>query len=287
MPRRSNLGRAIRPAGVLLAVAVLLVSCGPPETDPDALRRPDGAPLYRDGVYAASFSHTGPDGWLGFLRLRVRAGLIDEVCFNAVNVEEVRLTSDEAFTEHYLLETGVDLEGYLEDLAAQVLETQQAGMRIDPRSMTWAVRFDTLLRTALASARRGVTVDAEGMEYVATAGPYIASDAPDALGWRAELVLVYDAGGAVAGAFREIRRELDGSERLKRDDAGYQQRFSTASGVTTAEVTATLLEQLFAGESSGIDGVTGATLTSRRFVELVRRIEGHRRPVQLPRDLCR
>lgn len=287
MPRPSSFDQAIRPAVALLVIAVLSVSCGPPETDPDALRRPDGAPLYRDGVYAASFSHTGPDGWLGFLQLRVRAGLIDEVCFNAVNVDEVRLTSDQGFIEQYLLETGVDLKEYLEDLIAKVLETQQAGVRVDPRSMSWAVRFDTLLRMGLASARRGVTVDAAGMEYVATAGPYIASDAPDALGWRAELVLVYDAGGAVAGAFRETRRELDGSERLKRDDAGYQQRFDAASGVTTAEVTATLLDQLFAGGFANIDGVTGATLTTRRFIELARRIEEHRRAVRLSGNLCR
>ncbi len=287
MLRRSNSGRAARPAGALLAVAVLLLSCGPPETDPDALRRADGAPLYRDGVYAASFSHTGPDGWMGFLQLRVRAGLITEVCFNAVDVDGARITGDEAFIEQYALNTGVDLREYFEDLASRVLETQQARARIDPRSVTWAVRFDTLLRMALASARRGVTVDAAGVEYVATAGPYIASDAPDALGWRAELVLVYDAGGAVAGTFRETRRELDGSERLKRDDAGYQQRFDAASGVTTAEVAATLLGRLLAGGSSQVDGVTGATLTSRRFVELARRIEEQRRAARLPGDLCR
>ncbi len=286
MPRRSRLCVRARATAVALATGLLL-GCGPPETDPDALRRADGAPLYRDGVYAASFSHTGADGWRAFLQVRVRAGLIAEVCFDAVNAERVRLTNHEAYTEQYRLDTGVDLVAYLDDLAGQLLATQSSGPRISPRSVGWAARFETLSRMTLASARRGVTVDAAGMEYAATAGPYLASDEPDALGWRAELVLVYDAGGVVAGAFREVRRELDGTIRLKRDDRAYQQRFEAASGVTTDAVTATLMEQLLASQSHGIDGVAGATRTSRRFVELAARIDSRRQAAPLPGNLCR
>ena len=296
-PNRSAAGRGSAPlrvaALVLLAVAVL-VACGPPETEESALRTPGGEPLYRDGSYAAAFSHTGPDGWRPFMLVRVRAGLIERVCFDAVNAEGVRVLDHEAYLERYRLETGLRLAELVEELRAELLEQQRVPLhaRTDPAESRpnadpWAIAFDQLAGRTLAAAEVGLTMDAAGIDVIPTAGPYRASDEPDELGWRAELVLVYDGDGVSAAVYREVRRELDGSERAKRDDEVYQERFEAARGVTTAGAADALIGQLLAGETSGLDAVTGATLLSARFIALLNRIESSRVEAPLPNRLCR
>ena len=271
---------------VLVAAVALLAACAPPETDPNALRADDGTPLYRDGIYAASYSHAGPEGWRPFLRIRVRAGLIDEICFDAVNSAGRRLTDAERFLEEYRLASGVVLTATIDDLRRQILETQLPPPRTGPRPVEWAAAFDVLLRTAIGAARVGITVNAAGIEQVPTAGPYVATDAPDELGWRAELVLVYDGDGVAAGSYREVRTERDGTTRVKRDDSRYQEQFRAMFGVTSDLVASTLVDQLLEAGSARIDGVAGATLSTRRFVELATSIASIRRPVPLPSQLC-
>jgi len=271
----------------------MVISCGAPETDPDALRGPDGTPLYRDGRYAASFSHTNPDGWRSFVSVRVRAGLVQEVCFDAVDSDAGRLLADERYLEQYRLDTGVDLARTLDALTAQLLDRQvlpptaTAGV-IGLPSAEWTYEFVVLVRAALRSARFGVTMDAAGIERLPSWGPYVATDAPDELGWRAELVLVYDSDGAVAAGYREIRTELDGSVRVKSQDAVYQALFEEATGRTSDAVIAGLIGRLLgAPDADDVDAVSGATLTATRFDALVARVERRRMEAPLPGRLCR
>lgn len=271
----------------LLGVIAILAACGPPETDPGALRRQDGTALYRDGVYAAAYTHTNPDGWRPFLQIRVRAGVVDQVCFGAVNAAGRRLLDDEHYLEQLRLETGVVLADQLATITGRLLERQLPAPAIDPGAAGWGASFETLARAVLTSARHGMTVHAVGPELIPAPGPYVASDAPDALGWRAELVVVYDRDGAVAAAYREVRTDPDGSTRQKALDERYQARFEAVTGHTTALVTAALVEQLLSGGPSSVDGVTGATVTSRRFSELASRIDTRRVAVPLPGRLCR
>ncbi len=271
----------------MLSILLLLASCGPPETHPEARRREDGSPLYRDGTYSASYSHTGPEGWRPYLQLRVRAGMIDQACFGAVSSSHARLLDDERYIEQYRLDTGVDLASLHGSVTAQLLATQRPLPAIGAGTVPWATAFEMLTRAALRSAGRGITVDAAGVEQVSSVGPYVAADAPDALGWRAELVLAYDRDSVVAGAYREYRIDSDGSERQKRDDVGLQERFESAMGLTSDHVGAALIDQLIAAGSPRIDGVSGATLSTNRFIALASRIESQRRAAELPRRLCR
>ncbi|MFW6312940.1 MAG: hypothetical protein ACOC2N_03565 [Spirochaetota bacterium] len=272
---------------VLATLAVLaLAACGPPETDPNALRAPDGEPLYRDGTYAASFSHAGPDGWRPFLEIRVRAGLVDDVCFDAVDARGVRLTEDEHFLESHRLDTGVFLPDVIGAFRAGLTETQRVPLSADPAAVEWSVQFEVLAREVLESAAFGVTVDAAGIEQIATAGPYLATDAPDELGWRAELVLVFNGDGIAAAAYREVRTELDGSTRMKRDDQRYQELFGSTIGLDSQLVAATLSDQLLSAGTVEIDGVSGATMSTSRFVALAAKILEHRAPGALPNRLC-
>ncbi len=278
--------RAFSGLGVL-SMLVVLASCGPPETHPDALRRDDGAPVYRDGTYAVSYSHIGPEGWRPYLQIRVRGGLIDQACFGAVNRSEARLLDDERYLEQYRLDTGVDVVSLHRGLTDQLLARQLPAPTIGYGTVPWATAFEVLTRAALRSAGRGITTDSAGVELVSSVGPHVAADAPDALGWRAELVVAYDRDRVVAGSYREYRIEWDGSVREKRDDVGLQQRYEAASGLTTGDVAATLIAELVATGSARVDGVSGATLSTNRFAALAARIESERRAAALPRRLCR
>ncbi|MFW5686295.1 MAG: hypothetical protein ACOC0O_06550 [Spirochaetota bacterium] len=321
MPRHSELALRGRTAlrVLTLAVVVLLGACSAPETDPDALRAPDGTPLYRDGRYAASFSHTDPEGWRAFVLVRVRAGLIQEICFDAVDAAGERLLDDERYLESYRLETGVELEPTIDRLIATMLDRQQPPLAIEPSpqapmALDWPQGFAVLARAALEAARVGLTLDAAGIEQVPTAGPYVATDLPDELGWRGELVLVYDADGVAAASYRELRAQADGSERVKAEDESYQARYLEAHDLTSSVVSETLIGRLLGGSDeaeppltedggdgvseeagaapstaapTGTDAVSGATVTSARFAALVARIESRRVEAPLPSRLCR
>lgn len=279
--------RSSRATIVALLASLFVAACGPPETDPDALRAADGTPRYRDGEYAAAFSHTDPEGWRPFLRLRVRAGLVEEICFDAVRESGQRLLEAEGYLESYRLETGTVLPDLVAELAASVLERQAPPPPADPGSVGWSAAFAMLVDRALEAARFGVTVGAAGIEMVSAAGPYLATDAPDELGWRAELVVVYDGNGIAAASYSEVRREADGSERMKRDDEAYQERFASVAGTTSAAVAAELERRLIDSDSPAVDVVSGATVTSARFRALAERIDTVRRAVPLPNRLCR
>lgn len=287
MRRRSDARYgAMMPAVLVVAVALLLSACPPPEIDPDARRDSSGEALYHDGLYAAAFSHTGPEGWRPFVQVRVHAGLIQEVCINAVNSEGARLRDHERYLEQYRLDTGIDLETLFSRFVDEVLERQRPSPGVVPGGEEWAVAFELLVRQALEAATYGITVDAAGIEGIPTAGPFVARDAPDELGWRGELVLVYDKNGVGAGSYREVREELDGTTRDKRDDANYQDTFTEASGTTSATVADALIEQLLAAGSPDIDGVSGATVSSARFIRLATEIEHRRVAAALPNRFC-
>lgn len=286
MLRRSS--RVVERALAVAALAALvLAACGPPETDDDALRTEGGDPLYRDGTYAAAFSHTDPEGWRPVLQVRVRAGLIDRVCFDAVRVDGTRLRDDEAYLERFRLEHGVELLAMIDASIERLIAVQRAPTGAEARTLAWSATFEVLAREALDAARFGLTVEAAGVEQIATQGPYRAFDSPDELGWRAELILTYDDDGIAAASYRETRRELDGTRRDKASDADYQARFRAARGVTTDDVVAALVGQLLAADGAAIDGVSGATLTSTRFRALARAINENRVAAELPTRLCR
>ena len=291
MPRPSDSdprSAFLRAVALFAVAALLLTSCGPPEIDPNARLDADGQPVHNDGLYAAASSHTGPEGWRAFLQVRVHAGLIESICFDAVDASGVRLWDDDRYLEEYRLETGVDLEAHAGRWVEELLDRQAPPPLPEPEARAWAAVFDLLAREALDAAESGITVDAAGIAIVPTAGPYFATDLPDELGWRAELVLVYGPDGVVAGSYREVRRELDGSLRVKRDDADYQALFAEVSGTTSGLVEDQLIEQLVdAGFPAGVDGVSGASLSSARFTALAARIEDGRAEAPLPNRLCR
>ena len=280
--RRRSRPRVTRLFATLMLVVVVLISCAPPETDPGALRLPDDTPLYADGTFRAAFSHTDPHGWRAFLSVRVRAGLIESVCFDAVDADGALLRSAEFYQERYRLATGVGLSDLFRGLEETVIERQASGFRVPVAALDWSVQFELLLRSALAAAA-GARAD---IVELVTAGPYRAADAPDRLGWRAELVTVYGGASVVGAAFIETREQNDGTRIVKRDTEAYQAQYRRYADTDTAGVVSELVQQLVRGDTT-VDSVSGATLTSARFIALSARIAALRRAAPLPRRWCR
>jgi major membrane immunogen (membrane-anchored lipoprotein) len=280
MPRHSSRTRAWRTGGLLLGFA-LLASCAPPEPDPAALRGGNGA-LYTDGEYITAFAVTAPDGWQPWLAMRVRAGLITELRFDALDAGGNLLSGDERYREQIRLETGVVLPSLISDLERGLLERQQLPMTVPAGGREWVARFAVLAGEALGQARAG----APGVSRVAVPGPYVAEDLSDELGWRVRLVMMFGADGPEAAYVEELRTGPEGSVTRKADDAEYTERYQALMGVTPAGVAEELAARLVpaAGEERRVapDAVSGATATSLRVASLAAEISDNRVNVALP-----
>ena len=290
MRRRSDRCR-VSAAACLAVIVAALTGCSPAETDPAALRNQDGHPRYIDGIYAAAMSHADADGWRAWVQVTVRAGLVTGACFNAADGSGALLLSDAsvalAYVERYRLATGVSLAEEIEALAARLIEHQDLPVSVEPDARDWSATWASLATAALQAATYGANVRSTGPATVTQPGPYVVADRPDRLGWSGELVVVYGAGEIAAASFRQIRVDGTGAVTVKDGDQAYARRWSEHGGLVPSDVSRALLGQLLEAQSSGVDGVAGATLTSDRFRALVREVEAARTRPALPARLCR
>ena len=290
------------PAAIALAVLAVLAGCAPSQPDPGALLSPSGAPVYTDGEYVAAYSATAANGWQPFLAIRVRAGLITTVRYDAMSAAGIPVTEAESFTEQLRLDTGVVLGALIAELESSLILRQGLPVPVPPlpvapkdgsaelAALEWVSWFAVLARSALAAAREGVP----GQVTVPMPGPYIATDRPDELGWSGRLVVFVSGERPVAASFEELRTGADGSTTSKVDDTSYAQRYAARFELTPATVAAELTGQLIGvkaedadvgGDTAGwtpVDGVSGATGTTDRFNALAAWIAASRRSVALP-----
>lgn len=278
-------------AGVVLVLA-LPVACTPSEPAEGALLTASGAAVYADGTYLVSYSHTGTDGWQPFLHLRVRAGLITDVCYGAVRSDGMLVRDDENYVERFRLNGGADLVGLLDQLEAGLIARQQSPLelpvvRMDER-VSWTSSFAVLADAALQLARAG---DADFAEIPAP-GPYIQVDQPDELGWQARLIVIFGEAGVAAASFEESRIGADGTVMMKADDPVSAEAYERVMELSPAGVATELARQLVQGgvteidERIVLDGITGATGTTDRFQILANRILTARISVPLPNKFC-
>ncbi len=278
-------------AGAVL-VLTLLVACTPTEPAEGALLSAAGVTVYADGTYLVSYSHTGTDGWQPFLQLRIRAGLITEVCYGAVGADGMLVRDDENYNERFRLKTGAELPALLDQLAAGLVARQQLPLEIpavglDER-IAWSNFFGVLADAALGLARTGDATTA----VIPAAGPYVGHDQPDELGWEGRMVIIFEGAGVAAASFEERRIGVDGTESVKAGDPVSTEAYERVLGLTPAGVAAELTRQFVldgvseTGERINLDGVTGATGTTDRFQVLADRILATRISVPLPNKFC-
>jgi len=288
MARRTD----IHLSAVVVLLLVLLAACAPTEPAEGALLDTAGEAIYTDGTYVVSYSHTGTDGWQPFLQVRVRAGLITETCFGAVNADELLVRDDENYRERFRLRTGTDLVPILDTLETTLIAEQQLPLRLPANSqedrVAWSGSFTALADTALQLARVGDATTA----VIPAAGPYVGHDHPDELGWEARMVIIFDEVGIATASFEERRIGSDGTVTVKAGDPVFAEAYERVLGLTPAGVAAELSSQFVqggapeAGEKTILDGITGATGTTDRFQILADRILATRISVPLPNKLC-
>ena len=261
----------------MLAIAVVLIGCDGVRPDPDA--------EFRDGRYVAAYAHTRADGWRPFLELRVRAGLLHTICFDAIAPNGTRLMQSDRKLEEYRLATGVDLPPYIQGQIDAVIAAQDLRISADPQALEWSLALFDLLRQVIPAARVGLTVEAAGVASVPTNEPYLAADLPDELGWRAELVVVYYDQAVAAVDYAELREQSDGSAIRKRDQPDIQADYERLLGLTSASVAQSFSSGLVVGDVP--DAVAGATISLGRFTRLTAAIEASLIAADLPDRPCR
>jgi major membrane immunogen (membrane-anchored lipoprotein) len=290
--RRPRLYRcAVIPA--LVAVA-LIGGCAPGEPDPAALRDEDGAALYADGTYVATYDYTSPEGWLPYLVVEIKAGLVRSVCFDAVASTGARMRSDERYVESQHLSTGVDIPVVIDTMRECLLENQTTPVLPCVPESEWVVYFSQLATAAMNTAAETVSSDrvtnrSTRIEVppVSMPGPYLVTDSPDETGWVGELVVTYLDGSISAANYREAREDSAGTVTVKAEDQEYLDRYERTIGVDHVAVVESLVGQLLSGtRSDDLDAIAGATLTTTRFAALADRLEQLRTTPELPRRLC-
>ena len=278
-------------AGAVLVLA-LLVACTPTEPAEGALLNAAGAAIHTDGTYLVSYSHTGTDGWQPFLRLRVRAGLITEVCYGAVKADGTLVRDDEDYIERLRLNGGADLIEILDRLQAGLIARQELPLelpvvRMDGR-VWWTSSFAVLADAALGLARAG----SANTVVIPAPGPYIEFDQPDELGWEARIIVIFGEAGIAAASFEERRVGADGTVTVKASDPVSTEAYERVMELSPAGVATELARQLVqggvpeTGERVILDGVTGATGTTDRFQVVADHILAARISVPLPSKLC-
>jgi major membrane immunogen (membrane-anchored lipoprotein) len=93
------------------------------------------------------------------------------------------------------------------------------------------------------------------------------NDGFDEFGWKGQIVITVQGNDITEVQFDEVNQQ----GQLKRNDEQYTAQMQASSGITPAEASDRLVEQLVQKDSPDqVDVVTGATGTSQRFIELAR-----------------
>ncbi len=254
-----------------------MASCDGVRADPNA--------EFRDGRYVAAYENARADGWRPFVELRVRAGRLHSICFDATLLDGTRMLESERYLEEYRLANNVDLGSYLSEQIEAVLASQALHVTASAEAVEWSFALFDLLSQVIPAARVGLTVDDAGVALVATNEPYVATDPPDELGWSAALLAVYFEGSVVAADYREASYLPDGTIAAKRDDPGYQSDYERLVGTTNQAVADELVTGIIQGNVP--DAITGATITADRFSRLAAVLEARRATTTLPERPCR
>lgn len=213
-----------------MAIAIL-IGCG----GRDASERWSSG--FEDGAYLAVAEYTQENGVAPFLIIAVEDNAVVEARYGAVDA------------------TGEVTDAELPQTAPDHLVETQTLPDLDQE--------DWFARLAAAIAPRARSGDSRP-SLVAIGGTYTAEDAPDGDGWIGRVELTYQGATLREIHYDEIRRD-NGTTR-KSQDNDYIERWRDATGVDLTVVYERLTAQLgHEGLASGVDIVTGATQTSRRF----------------------
>ena len=240
----------IRLACIVAFLLVLLVACG------DRERNTGWTSGVQNGTYLAISEHTQEDGIAPYLRLTVKEERIIDAEFSAVDEGgSIRRNYEMRFCAAHLLNNNA------------------------PPEVTGEVLTDWCIALANSLVQRGRSGD-ERPALVPIGGTYIAESEVDDDGWYARIEITYERQTLRDVVYEEYRVLESGEKSPKRDYNDLFEEWEREADLELDFVYNRLGEQLrHEGLPSGVDVISGATITSQRFRNLARVALNKRQPV--------
>ncbi|TVQ37559.1 MAG: FMN-binding protein [Spirochaetaceae bacterium] len=240
---------------LMVAAAVLIVSCAR-ERDETRLEG------LQDGIYMGSAEYTDGNGWAPFLQLTVEDGAVSSVVFDYVDAGGGFKSQDGAYNLRMKSAAGTSPEEYTLELADRLTSAQSLPVEAVSGATSSSNWFNQLADAVVARAMAGDS----RVALLPMSSTYRAEDEPDERGWIATIAIRYERQSIAQIEYDEIRREDGSISARKSEDPAYAERWNAATGVDQTTVFPRLAEQLKdEGRPAGVDIISGATSSSRRF----------------------
>jgi len=247
---------------ITLITLILFSGCEKKNTESSA--------AYQDGTYMGTYQNFDSHGWKPQLEIVIQKGKIIEANWDYVNPAGELKSEDARYAEIMEGRSGTTPAKAKALLEETLIERQEAGTVDDVTGATHSSHtFKELAEAILENAAEGDS----SKVMLPMNDTYTAKDEEDDHGWTGQIAITYVDNKITAVDYQE----LNADEMKKVDDANYATMMSDKSGVTPAEAKKQLEEQLIEKQSTDIDGVTGATGTTNRFISLAEEIISSRK----------
>lgn len=248
------MNRAITIGAVaMIALALAFAGCAP-------------AGKYKDGAYSATYDAYDAFGWKPRLEFDVKGGRVASATFDYVNRNGQLKSRDEQYASAMKQKTGTTPADAAAALVGELLARQQGEVDAVSGATETSANFNELTAALFAKAATG---DRSSTVLPMNATYHAQNEDFDAHGWKAVLSVKFENGRVTAVGFDEI----DKDNNRKSNDEAYAAQMSKVSKATPKEVYTALAQKLLdAQDPDRVDAVSGATSTSKTFVDLARQI---------------
>ncbi|MFP4364804.1 MAG: FMN-binding protein [Spirochaetia bacterium] len=238
---------------VFLLFAVLLFSCGVQEPPSFA---------YVDGRYFGTYNAFNGLGWKPRMEILIRNNNIAEIHFDYISESGQLLSNNRTYSRAMERNVGLSPQEVYSRLEGFAVENQNWHINTVSGATRTSSVFQELLQAILKRARIGAvrrTILQMDSTYSASARE------PDPWGWYGRIIIVIQDSIIVSVRYDEVNQEGD----LKRTDKEFSRDMFEATGLIPETVCSRLEHELERLQTpSTIDAVSGATVTSQRFVQL-------------------
>ncbi|MDA3851310.1 MAG: FMN-binding protein [Spirochaetaceae bacterium] len=231
-------------------------------------KKADDDAAFQDGVYKGEYANFDGHGWKPQLEITVEDGDITQANWDYVNPQGDLKSQNEQYASIMQNVSGTTPAKAKEELEKMLLDGQSADVDVVTGATHSSEFFEELAGAILAQAATGD----KSLVSLPMNGTYSAEDEFGSHGWKATLSVTFEDEKIVAVDFQEVDEE----GAIKSESEEYATNMEPVSGTTPAKAEEELEAQLLAAQSADIDGVTGATGSSTRFIALVKDILSQR-----------
>lgn len=260
---------------ICLSLILLLTSCKKNyvnnQVDGEILFPENSEKLY-DGTYIASFSHCNNEGWRPEISIKIINNIITEVKYNEVNNEgEVKANSND-YINLYKKEKKRNLLDVYQSYSSQLIKKQDIKL-VD--SITGATEtynyFYILARKSLLLAKEGKI----NKIIIPMSDNYIVETDYNQLGWKGVLKI-----SILNNIINEVDYyELNLNNQLKEENIELNKKYYKLNDTTFKKVFDSLESQLLKNNClKEVDIITGATISTNKFNDLVNKLVNIRTP---------